>query len=111
MGTDKSKTSRLHPEGDGISEATVKQVKSIIQKHVVYYGQNWDLYLQSTAFASIHNGTGVTPVELVVGGTLKHPCDIITDTVHNNKRNFAEKLQNQILLRLFKALLKEAEIR
>ena len=105
-GTNKSKSSRLHPEGDGISEATVKQVKSIIQKHVDYYGQNWDLYLQSAAFAirsSIHNGTGVTPAELVVGGTLKHPCDIITDTVHNNMplnvkqaRNFAEKLTNQI---------------
>ena len=30
LGVDKSKSSRLHPQGDGISEAAVKVVKSII---------------------------------------------------------------------------------
>ena len=37
---EKSKSSRLHPDGDGISEATVKQIKAIIRKHVDYYGHD-----------------------------------------------------------------------
>ena len=32
LGIGKSKSSRLHPQGDGISEAMVKQVKSCVQK-------------------------------------------------------------------------------
>ena len=106
MGIKKSKSSRLHPEGDGISEAGVKQIKSIIQKFVDEHGKNWDLYLQPAAFAirsSIHNGTGLTPAELVMGGTLKHPTDLPSTTeLHTaplnvrQARNYARLLKGRI---------------
>ena len=79
LGVDKSKSSRLHPQGDGISEAVVKIVKSVIRKHVDKYGRDWDLYLQSAAFAmrsNINSSTGVSPAELLVGGSLTHPSDM-----------------------------------
>ena len=79
LGIDKSKSSRLHPQGDGLSEAVVKIVKSVIRKHVDKYGANWDLYLQSAAFAirsNINSSTGVSPSELLVGGMLAHPSDM-----------------------------------
>ena len=51
LGIGKSKSSRLHPQGDGLSEAMVKQTKSCIQKQVDTHGRNWDQHLQSSAFA------------------------------------------------------------
>ena len=42
LGIGKSKSSRLHPQGDGLSEAMVKQTKSCIQKQVDTHGRNWD---------------------------------------------------------------------
>ena len=83
LGVDKSKSSRLHPQGDGISEAVVKIVKSVIRKHVDKYGRDWDLYLQSAAFAmrsNINSSTGVSPAELLVGGSLTHPSDMAART-------------------------------
>ena len=50
LGILKSKSSRLHPQWDGLSEAVVKLVKSIMQKQIDIYGDDWDLYLQSAAF-------------------------------------------------------------
>ena len=106
LGVDKSKSSRLHPEGDGLSEAVVKIVKSVIQKHVDYFGSNWDLYLQSAAFAmrsNISSGTGVSPAELILGESLKHPIDIEINTKEENvplnvkqARNFASKLKGRL---------------
>jgi len=57
LGIGKSKSSRLRPQGDGLSEAMVKQTKSCIQKQVdtfittASHGRNWDQHLQSSAFA------------------------------------------------------------
>ncbi len=51
FGMKKSKSSRLHPQGDGMSEIFVRQLKSCIQKQVETNGSDWDLYLQTTAFA------------------------------------------------------------
>ena len=68
MGIEKSKSSRLHPEGDGMAEALVKLVKSVIQKHVNFHGSDWDLFLQPAVFVictNINNSTG-TPAELSV---------------------------------------------
>ena len=79
IGTVKTKSSRLHPQGDGMAEATVKILKQAIKKQVGENGQNWDLYLQSTAFAmrsSINNSTKYTPAELVIGDNLQRPIDV-----------------------------------
>ena len=80
LGIGKSKSSRLHPQGDGISEAMVKQVKSCVQKQVDQYGRNWDLYLQSAVYAirsSVNNSTKVTPAELILGAKLSLPTRLL----------------------------------
>ena len=51
LGIDKTKSSRLHPQGDGLAESFVKVLKSCIQKHVDSQGSNWDIYIQAAAFA------------------------------------------------------------
>ncbi len=79
IGTVKSKSSRLHPQGDGMSEAVVKLLKNAIRKQVDERGSDWDQYLQATAFAlrsSINNSTKCTPAELVLGGNPVRPIDL-----------------------------------
>ena len=56
LGINKSKSSRLHPQGDGISEAFVKQMKTCVQKQVNKHGSDWDLYLQpASAYSFCHS--------------------------------------------------------
>ena len=79
IGTVKSKSSRLHPQGDGMAESTVKLLKSCIQKQVDQFGEDWDLYLHSTAFAirtNINGSTKYTPAELILGDNLRRPIDV-----------------------------------
>ena len=79
IGSVKSKSSRLHPQGDGMAEAVVKMLKNAISKQVDEHGTDWDQYLQATAFAvrnSINNSTNCTPAELVLGSNPVRPIDL-----------------------------------
>ena len=106
LGIGKSKSSRLHPQGDGLAEAIVKLAKSIIQKQVDDHGNDWDLYLQPAAFAirsNINNSTGLSPAELMIGQNLTHPSDIIHDKCTKNMsfnarqaKQFAEELKTKL---------------
>ena len=42
IGSVKSKSSRLHPQGDGMAEAVVKMLKNAISKQVDQHGSDWD---------------------------------------------------------------------
>eukprot|EP00112_Aurelia_sp_Birch-Aquarium-sp1_P022657 Seg647.2 transcript_id=Seg647.2/GoldUCD/mRNA.D3Y31 product="hypothetical protein" protein_id=Seg647.2/GoldUCD/D3Y31 len=81
LGIGKSKSSRLHPQGDGLAEAMVKQVKSCIQKEVDSHGRDWDLQLQSAVYAirsNPNNNTKVTPSELIfVQNCLSQPNSLL----------------------------------
>ena len=105
LGIDKSKSSRLHPEGDGMAEAFVKQTKLCIQKQVDEHGANWDLYLQRTAFAirsDMAYHTRFTPAELLIGDKLRQPVDFVSPSktksfAHGQSKKFAEDLKNKIV--------------
>ena len=80
LGIGKSKSSRLHPQGDGLSEAMVKLVKSCVQKQIDQHGRNWDTFLQSAVYAirsSVNNSTKVTPAELILGAKLSLPTALL----------------------------------
>ena len=91
IGVDKSKSSRLHPQGDGMAESFVKQLKSCIQKQVENNGSNWDLFIQATAFAIRSNlayNTKLSPAELVFGSKLTKPIDRL---VNVQPKSFSQK--------------------
>ena len=105
IGTVKSHSSRLHPQGDGMAEAVVKLAKSCIKKQIDLYGSDWDLYLPATAFAirsSVSTSTGLSPAELILGSTLKKPIDHLIelpDRVSNHQlqaHEFAKELKFSI---------------
>ena len=83
LGTGKSKSSHLHPQGDGLSESMVKIVKSCVQKHVDTTGKDWDLHIQSSVYAirtSLTKSTGFSPAELIFGTSLKTPIKLLATT-------------------------------
>ena len=104
LGVDKSKSSRLHPQGDGMSESFVKQLKACVQKQVEKNGTDWDLYLQATAFAIRTNqayNTKLSPAELIVGSKLMLPIDDVVvenapKTKNKQSHEYAKELKNKI---------------
>ena len=92
FGVDKSKSSRLHPQGDGMAESFVKQLKSCVQKQVDKNGGNWDLFIQSTAFAIRTNmayNTKCTPAEVMLGEKISQPIDHVVED--NSKISYNKK--------------------
>ena len=103
LGVDKSKSSRLHPQGDGMSESFVKQLKRCVQKQVDEKGTDWDLYMHATAFAVRSNLTynsKISPSELIIGSKLVQPID---DAV-NEKPVTGNKQAHDYTLRLRKKI-------
>ena len=104
FGVDKTKSSRLHPQGDGMAESFVKQLKSCIQKQVEANGSDWDLYIQATAFAvrsNIAYNTKVSPAELMIGTKLSQPLDQVLELSTQSLSQkqgalFAKDLKNRI---------------
>ena len=83
LGVNKSHSSRLHPQGDGMAESMIKILKDCIKKQVDKHGSNWDLHIQSAMYAvrsSICRSTGFTPSQMILGEILKIPVDLLTTT-------------------------------
>ena len=83
LGIGKSKSSHLHPQDDGLSEAVVKIVKSCVQKHVDTIRKDWNLHLQSSVYVictSLTKSTGFSPAELIFGTSLKTPIELLATT-------------------------------
>ena len=118
IGAIKSKSSRLHPQGDGMAESTVKILKSCIKKQVDRYGQDWDLFLHSTAFSirsNINSSTKFTPAELILGENLKRPIDISSDVNFNcnnepSGSNFNKRQAKEFAASLVEKMNKSADI-
>ena len=111
IGTVKSKSSRLHPQGDGMAEAVVKILKNSVKKQVDKYGKDWDLYLQSTAFAvrsSINSSTKCTPAELVLGDNLTRPIDL--SVADEQPRSHANKQAREFAISLAKKIDDSANV-
>ena len=76
LGIGTTKSSHLHPQGDGLSEAIITLVKSCIQRQVDSVWRNWDVNLQAAVYAirsSLSSSTKVSPAELILGAKLALP--------------------------------------
>ena len=83
FGISKSRSSHLHPQGDGLSKVMVKVDKSCVQEHVDTTGKDWDLHLKSSVYVihiSLIKSTGFSPAELIFGTSLKTPIDLLATT-------------------------------
>ena len=83
LGVNKSHSSRLHPQGDGMAESMAKILKDCIKKQVDKHGSDWDLYIQSAKYSvrsSICTSARFTPSQMILGEILKIPVDLLTTT-------------------------------
>ena len=81
-------------------------------KHVEKDITNWDMYLQSAAFAvknSVSTATGFTPSELIMGRKLKSPVDFIIGSNTGNG-SFHEKQSKQFINKLMTKLKDNANV-
>ena len=109
LGIGKTKSSRLHLQGDGISESMVKVLKSCIQKQVDLHGLDWDLYLHSAMYAartSVNSSTGFAPSQMVLGSHIKLPVDLLTtndvNDLQDKPKNHSQRQAQQFVSQLGK---------
>ena len=109
MGVGKTNSSRLHPQGDGISESMVKVLKSCIQKQVDLQGLDCDLYLHSAMYAartSVNSSTGFAPSQMVLGSHIKLPVDLLTtndvSVLQDKPKNHSQRQPQQFVSQLGK---------
>ena len=75
-----------HPEGNGLSERTIKTTKQILTMYVDVSHQNWDIHLQAAISAyntSPHASIGCSPYEVVFA---RKPV-VLADVVLSNRVN------------------------
>jgi hypothetical protein len=79
-GFNKTRTTPLHPQSDGMVERYEQTVEEHLRKVFSTHQWDWDerlpifllVYLPST-----HDTTGVTPANMVFGRELRMPCDLM----------------------------------
>ena len=107
LGIGKSKSSRLHRQGDGLSESMVRLLKSCVQKQVDCYGSNWDLHIQSAIYAirtSVSPSAGFTPSLIILGSNIKLPADLIASSnvqdLQQSTKNYSQLQAQQFVSQL-----------
>ncbi|XP_063215566.1 retrovirus-related Pol polyprotein from transposon 412 isoform X1 [Bacillus rossius redtenbacheri] len=79
LGINKTRTTALHPQSDGMVERFNRTLEEHLAKVVAEHQQDWDQHIQLFLMAyraAIHDSTGQTPASIVFGQELRLPCDI-----------------------------------
>ena len=118
LGVNKSHSSRLRPQGDGMTESMVKILKDYIKKQVDNDRSDRDLYIQSAMYAvrsSNYTSTGFTPSQMILGEILKIPVDLLTtspEDLQTPGENYNQQQAQQFVANLgnkFKGTFEEAQ--
>ena len=80
FGTEKTRTSPYHPQGNGMVERHNRVVADVISKYCANNPSSWDQmipYLNFVYDTTIHKTTGRTPFSLVFGQECKYPIELL----------------------------------
>ena len=80
----KTRTAAYHPQTDGLSERSVRTIKTMITAFISEDQKNWDENLHLLCFAyntAIHATTQFSPFYLLYGRVPKIPLDLFTDEI------------------------------
>ena len=78
LGIEKLNSTAYHPQTDGLTERFNCTLKSLLRKHAVKFGNQWDLHLPAIlwAYRNVpHSSTGEKPSYLLFGVDLRLPID------------------------------------
>ena len=80
LGINKTRTTALHPQSDGMVERMNRTINRYLSKVVSNHQRDWDRHLHLFLMAyrsSVHETTGQTPANILFGRELRLPCDLI----------------------------------
>ncbi|KAK3735802.1 hypothetical protein QZH41_007422 [Actinostola sp. cb2023] len=80
LGINKTRTTALHPQSDGMVERYNKTLESMLAKFTSEHQRDWDEHLPLLMMAyrtSIHETTGCTPSMMMLGREAEVPLDLV----------------------------------
>lgn len=80
LGIEKTRTTPLHPQSDGMVERFNRTIEAQLSKFVADHQEDWDQCVSLLLMAyrtSIHETTGCTPAMMMMGRDLRLPIDLI----------------------------------
>lgn len=103
LGVQKTRTTPLHPQSDGMVERFNRTLLDYLAKFVEKNQQNWDEYLPLALLAyrsSVHESTGFSPALIFLGRELRLPTDLecgvskdLSTSPPEYLRNLLEKME------------------
>ncbi|GFY07046.1 retrovirus-related Pol polyprotein from transposon 412 [Trichonephila clavipes] len=97
LGIDKTKTTPLHPQSDGMVERFNRTILNNLSLMVSKNQQDWDqkvpLFLLAYRSA-VHETTGYSPSQMLFGRDLRLPCDLLFGRPPNTPSSPEEYVQN-----------------
>ena len=103
LGIEKSRTTALHPQSDGMIERFNRTLEAMLAMFVSDNQRDWDRCLPYVMMAyrtSVHETTGCTPSEMMMGRDVRLPADLLTgrfdDDTCDEPIEYVEKLQDRL---------------
>ncbi|GFT74516.1 retrovirus-related Pol polyprotein from transposon 412 [Trichonephila clavipes] len=97
LGIDKTKTTPLHPQSDGMVERFNRTILNNLSLMVSKHQQDWDqkvpLFLLAYRSA-VHETTGYSPSQMLFGRDLRLPCDLLFGRPPDTPSSPEEYVQN-----------------
>ena len=105
LGMEKTRTTALHPQSDGMVERFNQTVEAMLSKFVAEDQRDWDEHLPLLMMAyrsAVHETTGLSPCELMLGRSINLPIDLMFGTPEpqrdypSDQSDYVEKLRERI---------------
>ena len=102
MEIDKTRTTPLRPQSDGMVERFNRTLEAMLSKFVDGDQKNWDLYLPLLMMAyrsSVHESTGFSPNEMMLGREVLLPLDLVigqAEPTGSSTTEYADRLGEQM---------------
>jgi hypothetical protein len=93
LGIDKTRTTPLRPQSDGMVERFNQTIEAMLAKFVSTNQDDWDEHLPLLMMAyrsAEHESSGYSPSEMMLGRTLKLPVDLVFDKLQTEKLESTE---------------------
>ena len=104
LNIEKTRTTALHPQSDGMIERFNRTLESMLAMFVSDNQRDWDgclPYVMMAYRTSVHETTGCTPSEMMMGRDVRLPADLLTgqvteEDICGEPDEYVDKLRNRL---------------
>ncbi|VDI13004.1 Hypothetical predicted protein [Mytilus galloprovincialis] len=103
---DKTRTTAMHPQSDGMVERLNRTVEDVLSKYVAKHHRDWDRHLQLALMAcrsSEYESTRFSPAMLMFGREIDLPLELLygqppeTDETNKNRGRLRARIDSRIV--------------